>query len=90
MAADLGTLAERAASLEARVEELARALHDHVERYEQHQQMLLKEITEVRQLLHTARTLGRLSIGLGGVVLALVAGVPALVQWLHDHVTLKP
>ena len=90
MAADLGTLAERAAALEARVEELARALHDHVDRYEQHQETLLREIAGVRQLLHTARTLGRLSIGLGGVVLALAAGVPALIQWLHDHVSLKP
>lgn len=90
MTADLGTLAERAASLEARVEELTRALRDHVERYEQHQETLLKEIAEVRQLLHTARALGRLSIGLGGAVLALVAGLPPLIRWLHDHVPLKP
>lgn len=90
MAADLGTLAERAASLEARVEELTRALRDHVERYEQHQEALLKEFAELRQLLHTARTVGRLSIGLGAAVLAAAAGVPVLIQWLHDHVTLKP
>ena len=90
MSPDVSIFAERAGALEARLEELTRAFHDHVEREEQNQQELLKEITQLRQFLHTARTLGQIALWLGGVGLVLVSGIPTLIQWVHDHVTLKP
>lgn len=90
MPPDISVFAERAAALEARFDELATAFHDHVEREEQHQQAILKEITQLRQFLNTARALGQISLWLGGAILALISGLPALIQWVHDHVTLKP
>ena len=51
---------------------------------------MMKEISEIRQLLHTARTIGRLTIWCGGAVLALISGLPTLIQWLHEHLVFKP
>ena len=90
MPPDLSDLSERVASLEARFEELAQAFHDHVERQERHQEAMLKELAGIRQFLGTARTLGKISIWLGGLVLALVSGLPSLIQWLHEHLVFKP
>ena len=90
MPPDLAAFAERVASLEGRFEELTQAFHDHVERQERHQEAMMKEISEIRQLLHTARTIGRLTIWCGGAVLALISGLPTLIQWLHEHLVFKP
>jgi hypothetical protein len=90
MPPDFTAFAERAASLEARVEELTRAFHDHVEREEMHQLALLNEMVQLRQFLHTARALGKVSIWLGGIFLAMISGLPPLIQWLHEHIALKP
>ncbi len=51
---------------------------------------MLKELADIRQFLGTARTLGKISIWLGGLVLALVSGLPSLIQWLHEHLVFKP
>lgn len=90
MPSDLAEIAERSAALEARVEELTRAFHDHVEREEENQDKLLQELSQIRQIFHTARTMGRATIWLGGAILAVISGIPVLIQWVHDHVTLKP
>jgi hypothetical protein len=90
MPPDISVFAERAASLEARVEELTRAFHDHVEREEMHQLALLNEMVQLRQFLHTARTIGRITIWGGGVIFAMISGLPPLIQWLHEHIALKP
>ena len=90
MPPDLTDVSEQVASLEARFEELAQAFHDQVQRQERHQEAILKEILEIRQLLHTARTIGRLTIWFGGAILALISGLPTLIQWLHDHFVFKP
>lgn len=90
MAPDLADLSERVAALEARFEELAATFRDHVERQERHQEAVLKELADIRQFLGTARTLGKISIWCGGVLLALISGLPTLVQWLHDHLVFKP
>ena len=90
MPPDQSNVSERVASLEARVGELTQAFHDQVGRQERHQEVMLKEIYELRQLLHTARTLGKITIWFGGAVLALISGMPGLIQWLHDHIAFKP
>ena len=90
MPPDLSGVSERVAALEARFEELTQAFHDHVERQEQHQEAMIKELADIRQFLGTARTLGKISIWLGGLVLALVSGLPSLIQWLHEHLVFKP
>ena len=90
MPLDLSDLSERVAALEARFEELAQAFHDHVGRQERHQEEMLKALGEIRQFLHTARALGKISIWLGGAILALISGMPTLIQWqLHDHFVFK-
>ena len=90
MPPDLTDVSERVASLEARFEELATTFRDHVERQERHQEVVLKELGDIRQLLHTARAIGRITIWFGGAVLALISGLPTLIQWLHDHFVFKP
>ncbi|MEI8395038.1 MAG: hypothetical protein WCF85_09905 [Rhodospirillaceae bacterium] len=90
MPPDLTDVSERVASLEARFEELATTFRDHVERQEHHQEVVLKELGDIRQLLHTARAIGRITIWFGGAVLALISGLPTLIQWLHDHFVFKP
>ena len=90
MPPDLTDVSERVAALEARFSELAQAFHEQVQRQERHQEAILKEILEIRQLLHTARTLGKISIWFGGAVLALISGLPTLITWLHDHLAFKP
>ena len=90
MPPDLADLSERVAALEARFEELTQAFHDHVERQERHQEAMLKAIGEIRQFLSTARTLGKVAIWCGGAVLALISGLPTLIQWLHEHLVFKP
>ena len=90
MPPDLSGIAERVSALEARFEELTQAFHDHVERQERHQEAMLKELADIRQFLGTARTLGKISIWLGGLLLALISGLPTLIQWLHEHLVFKP
>ena len=90
MPPDLADLSERVAALEARFEELTQAFHDHVGRQERHQEEMLKTLGEIRQFLHTAKTIGRITIWFGGAVLALISGLPTLIQWLHDHFVFKP
>ena len=85
MPPDLSDVSERVAALE-----LTDAFHEHVGRQERHQEAMLKEISEIRQLLHTARTLGKISIWFGGSILALISGLPTVIQWLHDHLVFKP
>ncbi len=90
MPPDLTDVSERVASLEGRFEELAQMFHDHVERQERHQEEMLRALSEIRQFLHTAKTLGKISIWFGGVILALISGLPTLIQWLHEHLVFKP
>ena len=90
MPPDLTDVSERVAALEGRFEELAQIVHDQVERQERHQEEMLKAIGEIRQFLSTARTLGKISIWLGGAILALISGLPTLITWLHDHFVFKP
>lgn len=90
MSPDLADLSERVAALEARFEELAATVRDQADRQERHQETVLKELADIRQFLQTARAVGRTTIWLGGGILALASGLPPLIQWLHDHITLKP
>ena len=90
MPSDLSEVSERVAALEGRFEELAQIVHDQVERQERHQDEMLKALGEIRQFLSTARTLGKISIWLGGAILALISGLPTLITWLHDHFVFKP
>ena len=90
MPPDLSDVSERVAALEGRFEELAQIVHDQVERQERHQEEMLKALGEIRQFLSTARTLGKIAIWCGGAVLALISGLPTLIQWLHEHLVFKP
>ena len=89
MPPDLTEIAERSAAMEARLDDLYRAFREQVQRQEHHQEVVLKEISDLRQLLHTARALGKIAIWCGGAVLALISGLPGLIQWLHDHLVFK-
>ncbi|MEI8395980.1 MAG: hypothetical protein WCF85_14660 [Rhodospirillaceae bacterium] len=90
MLPDLTDVSERVAALEARFTELALAFHEQVQRQERHQEVMLKEIGDIKQFLHTAKAVGRITIWCGGAVLALISGLPTLIQWLHDHFVFKP
>jgi hypothetical protein len=90
MPPDLSDVSERVASLEARFEEMAQAFHDHVAQQERHQEVVLKELSDIRQFLRTARAVGRTTIWFGGAVLALISGLPTLIQWLHEQFVFKP
>ena len=89
MPPDQSNVSERVASLEVRVGELAQVFHDQADRQERHQEVMLKEISELRQLLHTAKTLGKITIWFGSAFLALISGMPGLIQWLNDHIAFK-
>ena len=90
MPPDLSNVSERVVSLEARVGELTQAFHEQVGRQEHHQEAMLKELGEIKQFLHTAKALGKVCIWCGGSVLAMISGLPSLIQWLHDHLVFKP
>ena len=90
MSTDLAEIAERSAAMEARVDELTQAFHDHVEREEEHQEKLLQELINIRQFLNTASTIGRVALWFGGSLLALFSAFPPLVQWLQDRIVFKP
>ena len=90
MASDLTGVPERVSLLEARFEEMSQTFRDHVERQERHQELVLKELGDIRQFLRTTQAIGRITIWFGGVVLVLISGLPNLIQWLHDHLVFKP
>ena len=90
MSTDLVDVSERVSSLEGRFEELAQAFYDHVQRQERHQEIMIKELSDIKQFLQTAKAFGRFSIWFGGAILALIPGLPALIQWLHEHLVFKP
>ena len=84
---------ERLAAIEARFSDFMDIFRVHSEREEKNQEActaaqkeIFSELQDIKQFLHTAKTMGWWTVWLGGAAFAILAALPAIATWVQTHV----